>query len=64
MAVLTVPVNVAQEVATQAVHAGVRAIWNFATTTITVPEGVFVRHEHISVGLAELSYHLAHAQEP
>jgi len=60
MAILTVPAAVAQEVADAAVSAGVRAIWNFATTSLHVPEDVFVRHEHISVGLAELSYHLKH----
>ena len=56
--ILTVPASAAQEVADQAVATGVRAIWNFATTGLVVPDGVFVRHEHISVGLAELSYHL------
>jgi len=61
IAILTVPAWVAQEVADQAVAAGVKAIWNFATTGLAVPDGVFVRHEHISVGLASLSYHLKQA---
>ncbi len=56
IAVLTVPAEAAQRVATSAVEAGVKAIWNFASTNIVVPDGVFVRHEHIAVGLAELSY--------
>jgi redox-sensing transcriptional repressor len=56
IAVLTVPAEYAQEVADQVVEAGVEGIWNFASTSLEVPEHVSVRHEHISVGLAELSY--------
>lgn len=58
VAVLTVPAEATQTAAEQIIAAGVRAIWNFAPATIAVPPEVFVRHEHISVGLAELSYHL------
>lgn len=58
IAILTVPPEAAQEVADQAVAAGIKAIWNFVTRGLTVPERVFVRHEHISVGLAELTYNL------
>ncbi len=58
IAILTVPGDVAQVVASQVVAAGVRTIWNFANTSVAVPANVFVRHEHISVGLAGLSYFL------
>ena len=58
LAILTVPAEAAQSVATFAIDAGVKVLWNFANTNIHVPEEVFVRHEHISVGLAELSYRL------
>jgi redox-sensing transcriptional repressor len=58
VAILTVPAEGAQAAADQAVGAGIKAIWNFASTRLEVPENVFVRHEHISVGLAEISYHL------
>lgn len=58
LAVLAVPANVASGLAERVIEAGVRAIWNFAPTRFAVPEGVRVRHEQISVGLAELSYHL------
>jgi len=58
VAILTVPAEAAQAAADHAVGAGIRAIWNFASTRLEVPENVFVRHEHISVGLAEISYHL------
>ena len=59
MAILTTPVDVAQRLTDRLVEAGVRAIWNFTPTRLTVPPGVFVRNEHISLGLSELAYHLA-----
>lgn len=62
IAILTVPVNAAQEVAGQAVAAGIRALWNFASTSLDVPAGICVRHEHLSVGLAEIVYRLTHAR--
>ena len=58
VAILTVPADAAQAAADQAVGVGIKAIWNFASTRLEVPDNVFVRHEHISVGLAEVSYHL------
>lgn len=58
IAVLTVPAGVAPELAVRLAHAGVQAIWNFAPTRFAVPEGVSVRHEQISGGLAELTHHL------
>ncbi|NIA14666.1 MAG: redox-sensing transcriptional repressor Rex [Nitrospiraceae bacterium] len=63
LAILTVPPDATQEVADQAVAAGIKAIWNFASTSLTTPDDVFVRHEHISVGLAELSYQLSRMSE-
>lgn len=62
LAILTVPVDPAQDIADRLVAAGVRAIWNFAPTKLTTPDHVVVRHEHISVGLAELAYHLKRLQ--
>jgi redox-sensing transcriptional repressor len=58
LGIITVPARGAQDAAERLVDAGVRAVWNFAPTGISVPEGVRVRHEHLSVGLAELAYHL------
>ncbi len=58
MAILTVPAEAAQALADRLVATGIRAIWNFAPTSLAVREDVFVRHEHISVGLAELAYYL------
>lgn len=58
LAVLTVPVEAAQPIADRLVAAGIRSIWNFAPTSIAVPREVYVRHEHLSTGFAELAYHL------
>jgi len=63
LAVVTTPLDGAQHVADRLVAAGVRAIWNFAPTRITVPPGVTVRDEHISLGLSELTHHLAEQRE-
>ena len=48
--------NLRQTAATALVESGIRAIWNFAHARIDVPRGVYVRHEYISIGLAELAY--------
>lgn len=60
LAIITTPAPAAQEVADRLVEAGVRGIWNFAPTSLTVPEGVCLRTEHISLGLAEMAHHLTH----
>lgn len=56
--IITVPADAAQSVADIFVEGGVPAVWNFAPGTLEMPEGVFVRHEHISVGLGELAWFL------
>ncbi len=58
LAILTVPASAAQKVTDRLVAAGITAIWNFSPTRLTIPEGVFVRNEHISLGLSELAFHL------
>jgi redox-sensing transcriptional repressor len=58
LAVVTTPASVSQKVADRLVAAGVTAIWNFSPIRLTVPHGVFVRNEHISLGLSELAFHL------
>ena len=58
LAILTTPVDVSQKVTDRVVAAGVKAIWNFTPTRLVVPPGVFVRNEHISLGLSELAYDL------
>jgi redox-sensing transcriptional repressor len=61
LAVLTVPPEDAQEIASRLVRAGVQAIWNFAPVKLEVPEEVVVRNEHIAAGLAHLCSDLREA---
>ncbi len=58
LAILTIPAEASQELTDQLVEVGITAIWNFAPTRLTAPEGVLVRNEHISIGLSEIAYHL------
>jgi redox-sensing transcriptional repressor len=56
---IAVPAPAAQQVATLAVEAGLRAILNFAPGTVRVPEGVKVKNVDLTVSLEGLAYHLA-----
>jgi redox-sensing transcriptional repressor len=58
LAIITVPAEVAQKTADRLVAAGITALWNFAPTQLSVPNGVLVRNEHIAIGLSEIAYHL------
>ena len=58
LAILATPAPAAQVLVDRVVDAGVMAIWNFSPTRVTVPQGVLVRNEHISMGLSEIAYHL------
>ncbi len=58
MAILTTPVSVSQIITDRLVSAGTKAIWNFSPTRLSAPEEVLIRNEHISLGLAQLAYHL------
>ncbi len=53
------PAAAAQQVANQAVAAGLRAILNFAPGTLVVPAGVKVKNVDLTVSLEGLAYHLA-----
>ena len=64
IAILTIPSEVAQTYVDRLVSAGVKAIWNFTPTQLAVPPGVLMRNEHISIGLAEIAYHLKQTTEP
>ena len=59
LGVLTVPAEAAQPLADRLVSTGVEGIWNFAPTSIVVPEGVLVRQEELFVGLGHLFHHLS-----
>lgn len=56
--ILTVPAEYAQEVTNSMVDAGIKGIWNFATSHLNVPEGVVVQNENLASGLAVLSVQL------
>lgn len=58
LAILTTPVGASQALTDRLVAAGVKAIWNFSPTRLTAPADVLIRNEHISLGLAQLAYHL------
>jgi redox-sensing transcriptional repressor len=53
--ILTVPQPVAQLCAEKMVEAGIKAIWNFSTEQLDVPDDIIVQRENLSVGLALLS---------
>ena len=57
--IITVPGNEAQDVADLLIDAGIRGIWNFAPRKIKVPDAVRIINEDLSVGLSNLSFHLA-----
>ncbi len=63
LAILTVPVTVAQEVANGLVQAGIRAILNFAPTILQVPDGVVVNNVDLAIELENLSYFIPNSDE-
>ena len=56
IAILTVPANVAQEVANTIVAAGVQAILNFAPVILQVPDKVVINNVDLAIELENLSY--------
>jgi redox-sensing transcriptional repressor len=58
IAILCVPKDAAQAVAGRIVSLGIKAIWNFSPTQLTVPYDVIIRNENIAIGLAILSHYL------
>jgi redox-sensing transcriptional repressor len=58
MAILTTPTSASQKLTNRLVDAGVKVIWNFSPTRLDAPADVLIRNEHISLGLAEVAYHL------
>jgi redox-sensing transcriptional repressor len=64
LAILATPAEPAQKVTDRLVSAGIKAIWNFSPARLATPQDVFVRNEHISIGLSEIAYHLKHVKPP
>ena len=56
--IITTSKEIAQEVADIYVRAGVKAIWNFATIDLIVPEDVTLESVRLSESLFTLSYFL------
>ncbi len=59
IAALTIPKSKAVEVADILVKNGIRAIWNFAHTDLTLPKDVIVESVHLSDSLMQLSYNIS-----
>jgi redox-sensing transcriptional repressor len=58
IAVIAVPASLAQTLVNRLVGSGVKAILNFAPINITVPDGVFIRHENMAIEIEALSFAL------
>lgn len=63
IAALTIPKTKAPEIAERIVKAGVKAIWNFAHTDLSVPDDVVVENVHLSESLMRLSYRVCNMQD-
>ncbi len=50
--VLTVPINIAQEITNKMVDGGIKAVWNFTPFRIRVPENIVVQNTSLYVHLA------------
>ena len=56
MAIMTVPVIAAQEVANQLIQAGITGILNSSPSVLSVPEEVMVNNVNLAIELENLSY--------
>ncbi len=56
--IIAVPSHAAQEVADKMVSAGIKAIWNFASVHLNVPNDVALKNEDLAASLALLSLQL------
>ena len=61
--IITLPKEYAQETADKLIAAGIRAIWNFSPTYITVPDNIVVKNENMASSLAVLSKQLKEISE-
>ena len=56
--VLTVPINIAQEITDKMVDGGIKAVWNFTPFRIRVPENIVVQNTSLYAHLAVMFYRL------
>ena len=59
----TLPKSKAEEVADVLVANGIKAIWNFAHTDLTLPKDVIVESVHLADSLMKLSYNISQHNE-
>lgn len=53
--IITVPAESAQEICDLFVKNGIKAIWNFAPCSLSVPEGINIQYENMALSLAYLN---------
>lgn len=63
IAALTLPKSKAEEVADVLIANGIKAIWNFAHTDLTLPKDVIVESVHLADSLMKLSYNISQHNE-
>ena len=63
IAALTLPKSKAEEVADVLVVNGIKAIWNFSHTDLTLPKDVIVESVHLADSLMKLSYNISQHNE-
>lgn len=63
VAVLTLPVAMAQKTLDRIAACGVKAVWNFAPTDLQHPAEMIVVNVHLSDSLQILSYKMAHMED-
>ncbi|MGL5938046.1 MAG: redox-sensing transcriptional repressor Rex [Phocaeicola sp.] len=61
--ILTVPINIAQEVTNQMTAGGIKAVWNFTPFRIRVPEDIVVQNTSLYAHLAVMFNRLVADQE-
>lgn len=59
LGIITVGQGSAQEVCDRLVASGIKAIWNFAPCSLTVPEGIILHRESLALSLAHLNNQLS-----
>ncbi len=63
IAAITIPKEAAPKVAADLVNAGIKAIWNFAPTDLSLPDHVVQENVHLTESLMRLSYKLKASEE-
>lgn len=56
-AIVTTPIEAAQDATDRAIAAGITSVLNFAPTVVSVPKGVALRHVDLALELQILSYY-------